>query len=175
MLVGLPLGWLAFTHKGAAGRAFDVAAVVFYVGFFAWILLPVLALVVSVTLAIGRWFKNMSSLPNAGDHYAGPRKSCQVCGGEASYEIRLESWGDATPLCASHAHALERVAEHEAWMSASRSGLVQREILRVEKTLAGAETDLREAAVIAPRLDGVQESLRQLGELRLRMDLPPRR
>jgi hypothetical protein len=176
VLVALPLGWLAFTHKGAAGRVFGVAAAVLSIGLFLYFILSVVGPALVLLFALGRWFKDLLTPfdPYAGNRYAGPLKSCQVCGAEASYEVRLDSRGDAARLCVSHAHALERAVERYAWMSASKSGPFQRAISQVREMLERAEADLREAEAIAPQLDGVKDSLRQLGELRLLIGLPSR-
>ena len=91
---------------------------------------------------------------------------CEVCDSRASYEVKLGAAGATTPLCYSHASALESAAGR---MPITSDPFTLR---RVSQMLEGPEADLREAATLAPGLDGVRESIRQLGELRSRLGLP---
>lgn len=122
--------------------------------------------------AIGKWFKDLTPQINLyGGGSSGPSgPPCDVCGIPASYEIDLnpDSYGGVkTPLCSTHAHELEETATAYSavtippWVSQSAGADLDR-----------AEADLQEAAAQAPDLDGIQESIQQLAEIRARFGIP---
>lgn len=89
--------------------------------------------------------------------YGGSVDHCAVCGGSASYTVRLAPGSGTADLCSTHAHEVERVAQ--------RSFLTWESSVELAKMLTAARSDVAEAAALAPDLADVTKGLRQIDAL----------